>query len=204
MKLHIHKTSLSKKQIEKVNSDLKFLKKLLSVSKKNELRVVVSGGYGLDGILGEITRSHNDLDLVIFGNINRKKAVKIFRKFILSIYPGVRIKIEPSLYNIAIDMNIRGFGGTIYFVETINNPFRDINTIKLANGQAQVNSEKRFPIPVKAKLGSLKFEAQNPNFHLADILYKRKQKILTKHSQDIKNLQQITKKTKVGYILSEY
>jgi hypothetical protein len=64
--MHIYKKPLDKKQKEKVKSDLSFLKKLLNYSKEKGFRVVVSGGYGLDGILGKITRPHNDLDLLIY------------------------------------------------------------------------------------------------------------------------------------------
>jgi hypothetical protein len=205
MKLKLHKKHLDKKQQRKVTSDLNFLSRLLSFSKNKGFRVVVSGGYGLDGILEEITRPHNDLDMTLFAKGDRKKTVKAVKSFIVNYFPSATITTKPGYFYEAVEINAKGFGAAIYVVETINNPLKDIRTIKLTDGKTQVNSEKRFPPPVKAELHNLQFEAQNPNLHLADILYKRKkEKRLKKHKQDIQNLRQITDNKKVNLILSRF
>lgn len=193
--MKIFKTPLNNTQKQKVKSDLSFLKKILNYSKQKGFRVVVSGGYGLDGILGEITRSHNDLDLIIYWNKKRAETVEQTKKFIIKIFPQAQINIKPDIFYTEIDVNTKDFGANIYLVETINNPLKNINDIKKSDGKIKKNTEKDFPLPVKAKLLGINFEAQNPETHLKDILLKRKRlKKHPKHQQDIKNLREIVGK----------
>lgn len=200
----ITKTILNSKEASKIKSYLSFLSKFLDFSKKHNFRLVVSGGYGLDGILNTITRPHNDLDIILYGQFPRKKAVQEIEKFVLKHYPQAKITTKLHLFSVSIDINTKGFGCNIYFVQTVNNPFNDINTIKLANGKTQINLETRFPLPIKAKLNKIEFEAENPNLHLADILYKRKNEKQAKHAQDIRNLKTITNPQIVKLILAQY
>lgn len=200
----IHKTKLTKNEKVKINSDLLILKKLLSLSKKHKFRLVVSGGFGLDGILQTITRPHNDLDVIIYGQANRAQTIKIFSNFFKEQFEKPQISISQNQFLVDIDINAPGFGANIYYVQIINNPFKNLNSIKLQSGKTHVNSEKRFPPPVPAKLNQLKFESQNPNLHLADILFKAKNKPQTKHKQDVKNLKTITDSKFVTSILSLY
>ncbi len=51
----------SSEQKEQLNSILDVLKK----SEENDLNVVVMAGYGLDGLFGQLTRDHGDLDMLV-------------------------------------------------------------------------------------------------------------------------------------------
>lgn len=199
------KTTLDKDQSVKVKSDLAFLSRLLVFCKQQGLRLVVSGGYGLDGIVGEITRYHNDLDVIIYSTQTRDEAINLIKQFALSVYPQSRIKISTNSFLVDLDINVSGFGANIYYVRTVNDPYKNILEIELEDGTVHTNSESRFPSPVKAKIGKLRFEAENPNLHLADILYKsNKSQKLAKHNQDIINLNLIIDKKSVDSILAQY
>jgi hypothetical protein len=201
----IRKTELTSKEKSKTESDLKFLAGFLRRARGKNLRVVVSGGYGLDGLLGEITRAHEDLDLIVYGKITREKARKILEEIVEKICSDCQItKAEKNQFYLSIDFNKKGFGLNLYFVQTIKDPSENILRIRLKNGKEHVNSEKRFPLPLEAKVKGLAFESQNPNLHLADILFKTKKGKKKKHQQDIYNLSQITDKEKVEEILSGY
>jgi hypothetical protein len=200
----VKKTVLNKFETAKIKSDLKFLSKIINFSKKQNFRLIVSGGYGLDGILKIITRPHNDLDLIIYSQEVREKAIQTIKQFILKRFPQAEIAIAPNQFLVSIDINTKSFGCNIYFVETVNDPVNDINTIKLADGKTQANSIARFPLPVKARLNKINFEAENPNLHLADIQFKRKKDEPIKYTQDIINLKTITKPQIVKLILAQY
>lgn len=200
----IRRCKLSQLDKDKIKSDLLFLAELLKFSKNHKMRIVVSGGYGLDGILKSITRPHNDLDVIIYSKIVRKKAAELLIKFFQSKFTNSDISLSENKFLIGIDVSAMGFVGNFYVVETVHDPLTDINTIRLDNGQTQVNFIERFPMPIKAKLKNILFESQNPNLHLADILFKSKKQKQSKHIQDIKNLKTITDPKKVKYILSQY
>lgn len=202
--MKIFKKLLNKKEKEKVELDLNFIKTFLYFSKKKGFRVVVSGGYGLDGILGEITRFHNDLDLIVYWKKNRKEAVSSLKNIIKKKLSSVLVKVKDGKFYTTIDFENKEISGAVYVIETFENAFKNINKIKLLNGKIKINSMQQFPTPVKASLLGLKLEAQNPNVHLADILYKRKKEKKLKHKQDIENFRFITDREKVGFILSQY
>ncbi len=201
----IRKT-LNKKQLQKIISDLRFLKQLLVFAQQNKFRVVVSGGYALDGVLGEITRHHNDIDISLYGKVSRTKAIKMLNIFIRQTIPDSKIKeikISQGLYFVDFYVNSKGLGVNLYFIETANNPFKDIHTIKKMNGEIQTSNKMIFLPPIKAKLLNLAFEARDPNFQLADIINKRKRgEKLLKHNQDIENLRLITDENTVKRISS--
>jgi hypothetical protein len=44
---------------------LDLLKTAVNIFEKNNIRYAVAGGYGLDGLRGELTRDHKDIDLII-------------------------------------------------------------------------------------------------------------------------------------------
>lgn len=205
MKTTVFKTSLSIEEKKKIESDLKILKKLIDFSKRKGYRPVVTGGYGLDGIIGEITRPHGDLDIVIYANHNRKQIVKEVTNFIETLLSKPQISTHSNKFVHTIDINSTGFGGNIYVVQTENDPHSDLNVIILENKKVHKNNPQQFPLPVSAKLRRLIFEAQDPNAHFADILFKRKhQRKYNKHKQDIENLKQMTNLEKVEKLLSFY
>ena len=198
------KKKLTPKDKKKVQDDLDFLGMVINFTEENGLRLVVSGGYGLDGVLGEITRPHNDIDVIIHGNKSRAEYKKLLTGFISGINKKLLLNFKNDTFYLEADVNGDGLGVNIYYVQTGKDPFVSINEVIKSDGQIIVNSEKRFPPPVKANIEEIAFEAQNQNLHLADILFKRRGVELDKHEQDIENLKQITNPKIVESILSQY
>ncbi|MFH2019516.1 MAG: hypothetical protein ABII80_02805 [bacterium] len=187
---------------EKVRRDFAFLRLLSELSYDNNWRMVVSGGYGLDAQLGRITRTHDDLDVIMYGVDSRDRAVKLLSELIQSklIDPMISVKSEAFFEN--VDVSSSGFGANMYYVETVEDPNLNINKVRKLDGEVITNTEERFPSPVKGKLAELIVEVQNPNTHLADIIFKRRtQPHKPTHDQDIKNLELLTDSTVVESIL---
>lgn len=186
----------------KVQRDLGLIKSMQKLSISRKWRIVVSGGYGLDILLGQVTRQHGDVDLILYGNVPRNEAVKQITEFLNLSLSNPQINIQEDMFYSDIDVNSPGLGANLYFVETAGNPFSKIHKVKKLDGDIVTNSENRFPSPVQGKLGEIEIEVQNPNLHLADILYKRrKQENRPAHDQDIKNLESLTDKAQVETIL---
>jgi hypothetical protein len=191
------KNIISKSNVEinwdKVNRDLNLIRSLQEICETNNWRIVVSGGYGLDILLGRITRTHSDVDIIIFGQESRGGALTKIHTFLANQIPHATFKNSENDFQLVIDLHSPGLGANIYYVQTAISPFTNLNVIIKQNGESITNSAKRFPSPVKGKLDELEIEIQNPHTHLADILYK--QRTLTHkptHDQDISNLRQIT------------
>ncbi|MEI8232638.1 MAG: hypothetical protein WCG44_02745 [bacterium] len=187
----------------KIKRDLDFIESLQSFCASLNWRIVVFGGYGLDILLGQITRTHNDVDIVIYGHSSRDEASTNIQKFLYKLISGCVLKISENDFMIDIDLSSPGLGANIYYVQTGENPFANLNKVVKKSGEMVINSQKRFPPPITGKLDKLEIDVQNPNSHLADIIFK--QRTLTHkptHDQDIANLRQITSSTIVDEILS--
>jgi hypothetical protein len=188
---------------DKVKRDLALIESLQQLCKTNNWRIVVYGGYGLDILLGQITRSHNDVDIVIYGQNNRELASHKIQEFLTKLITGCNLKISENDFMIDIDLNSPGLGANIYYVQVFANPFTNLNNVIKRNGETIINTEKQFPPPMKGRLDNLEIDVQNPNSHLADILFKQRTLIhKSTHDQDISNLRQITEVTVVDEIIS--
>lgn len=186
-------TPLSKAEEVKISSDLDFLNYFIKFCHQHQFRVVVIGGYGLDGVIGKITRPHTDIDLVIYAQGTRDDNKLLITNFISQHIKSSTINVEPNPFFADIYLNSPGLGANVYIVETVHPPQQDILTIRKSNGDTITNNQDNFPPPVKAQLCHQEFEAQDPNCHLADIMSKRqKDTSLPKHDQDIGNLKLIT------------
>jgi|GEM_PF-2631537 len=187
----------------KATRDLGFIKSLQQLANQNQWRIVVSGGYGLDILLGKITRNHNDVDIILYGNSVRDDSRKQINDELGKLLSNPQITTKDEDFYLDIDAKSPGFGANIYFVQTVNDPHIDIHRVMKLDGVVVTNTEDRFPSPVVGRLDDLVIEVQNPHTHLADILFKRKklENRLT-HNQDIKNLELLTDKSKVETILA--
>jgi hypothetical protein len=180
----------------KIDSDINFLKSFHLFTKQNNWRVVVSGGYGLDGYLRTITRTHGDLDLIIYGQDNRKNAEQKIREQLETQLKGANISTDSVEFFIEIDVHASKCVGNFYYVETVNNPMTDLSQVKKMDGQVVTNSPSDFPPPVLGKLRDLEIEVQDQGAHLKDILRRRGyDTALGKHDQDIKNIHVALRKT---------
>lgn len=186
----------------KIDRDLQFIRSFKLFCKSQKWRIVVSGGYGLDILLGKITRSHNDVDLIIYGQDKREIYINKVKEYLSTNLEKPVVTIKNETFFVEIDINMSGFGANMYYVQTVKNPYDKLNVVIKLNGEQVVNSEKRFPSPVSGQLNNLSVEVQNPNIHLADILVKqRNQTHRSVHDQDISNLRTITDPAIVKEIL---
>lgn len=177
----------------KTENDLNFIKKFKIFCESNKCRIVVSGGYGLDILLGKITRSHNDVDILIYGQINREKAQEFVNNFLIINFDNPTISSKDETYYLDIDVNVKGFGANIYYIQTVEDPFETTSKVIKNNGEQITNDPNKFLNPIIGTLSDLQIEVQNPNFHLADILSKQQTQVKRiEHDQDIYNLKLLT------------
>jgi len=188
---------------DKTTYDLGLIRSLQEFCQINNWRIVVSGGYGLDIFLGQITRTHNDVDIIIYGQDSREDVRPTISTFLTNLIPKASLKVSENEFMIDIDLHTPGLGANIYYVQVAENPFTTLDKVIKQNGETITNSKKRFPQPMKGKLDDLAIDVQNPHTHLADILFK--QRTLPHkptHDQDISNLHLITDQTVVDEIIS--
>lgn len=180
---------------EKVNRDIVFIAQFGKWCLAHGWRQVVYGGYGLDAYLQKITRNHGDIDLVVFGSTARAQAqVKIVEQLNILI-SDIEINTQDQEFMIDIKVKSSGIIGNLYYVQTAQDPFINLNEVVRSDGSTVVNDEKDFPPPVPGILGSLTVEAQDQSSHLKDILRKRNNvAVVSKHDQDIANIQELLAK----------
>jgi hypothetical protein len=187
----------------KTSSDLQFIKSFQVFTKSQNWRIVVYGGYGLDILLGSITRTHNDVDLVIYGQTSRQDALHNIKDFLANLVNNSSVKISENDFMLEIDLKSPGLGANIYYVQINGDPYQSLNVVVKKSGESITNSIKRFPSPLEGVLDDIHIEVQNPHSHLADILDKQRTLVNRQsHIQDIANLRQITDADRVDEILS--
>lgn len=156
----------------KLKNDLGFINQCLNFCKLQKWRMVVYGGYGLDGYFGRITRNHGDIDLVIYGTDTHASAAKSISDFIKSLYSDAIIKQTENPFQVEIFANYSGFGLNLYYVKTKDDPFINIHTVIKLSGEIVHNDPTIFPPPQKGSLEGLELEVQDQDSHLKDILVK--------------------------------
>lgn len=190
-------TWLSKREWLKTEKDLRLIALATEFGRQEECRLIVSGGYAIDGSLGQITRPHRDVDLQIFGQI--KDTGQLINRLVKMIKEKesdlsalkVTDKGRQEFYH-AFFIEGSGLGVDVYCVRVVGNPFSEQKYVVKKDGS---RTEKQRYDTVRVKLGEVFFEAVNPVSSLADILYKRKirgDQPKLKHRQDIANLRLIT------------
>jgi hypothetical protein len=158
-------------------------------------RLVLYGGYGLDGYLRTITRNHGDIDLVIYGQTTRTLALASIANYLHKAISEVEIKSKDEEFLIDIKVKSKIISGNLYYVQTGEDPFNTLSIVIKTDGSKVTNSPTDFPPPVSGQLGDLAVEVQDQSAHLADILRKRSSDIShSKHDQDIVNIQTILTK----------
>ena len=175
--------------IIKIKKHLKFIEAFRVWCQAEGWRLVVYGGYGLDGYLQTITRNHGDIDLVIYGLKPRAQALAKLSDHLKSEINNLEIIAKDEEFLIDIKVKSTIFHGNFYYVQTAEDPYVNLNKVVKLDGTIITNSPTDFPGPVVGKLGDLELEVQDQSAHLADILRKRKSDVvLTKHDQDIENI----------------
>lgn len=155
----------------KIDRDLQFIKLVTSVGKELGLRVIIAGGYAVDGNLGQITRPHNDIDIQVYGT--SPNGVALINSILKNIgaenpsFSDIEIKKdhvrETFYHNIFAEMP--GLGADFYYVQVEANPFGDTKIIIKDNGE---KTEPRPYETVQVELQGVTFEAQHPKVELED------------------------------------
>lgn len=195
--------SLHPTNMDKIVVDLNFIKAVQAVASDNHWRVVLSGGYGLDLQLGQITRSHGDVDLILYSQAQRSTFLATFTKVLQTLVLDPHIEVKEEEFFSDLSLKSKTVRGNLYLVQTALDPLLNIQQVVTLSGRVVTNTDERFPPPVRGKLDNLEIEVTNPNLHLADILNKRKVKgQLAKHDSDILYLERLTDKRVVNHLLT--
>lgn len=195
--IDIQINELSKEQRKKCHNDLVLISLFSRIAKEKGFRVIISGGYAVDGALGMLTRPHNDIDIQIYGRSPDANAV------ITELF-ALLGQIDEQFKDYKIDDRGRSefyhnfyitVGNTIadtYYLQTVDSPFdKDKKLVKKDNSST-------LPHPFESKVTTLEdftFEVQEPSIEIADKIFKREYRgdeKKHKHEQDIYNLKLIT------------
>ncbi|OGM10868.1 hypothetical protein A2W13_00200 [Candidatus Woesebacteria bacterium RBG_16_36_11] len=183
-------TELNENQRIKVNKDLSFIDFITKKSKEYGYRTIISGGYSVDGNLGQITRPHNDIDIQIYGN---KSDSQIIRKLIDEANDGEYLELNlkdkgEQLYYHSYFVEGNGLGADIYYIHVLENPF-DKNKIVIKRDSTQTD---KHPFNTRnVTLNGVSYEVISPHEQMKDILNKRDRgdKFKSEHNQDLANLE---------------
>lgn len=189
-------TEINEKDLQKIKKDLLFIQLLSKLARESQCRLVVSGGYAVDGSLGKLTRPHGDIDVEIYGNSNNAELVNQLIETIQKEEPTFSdttlLGKERQDYYHSFGVKGKGFGADIYYVQVTGNPFdRDKYVVK----KDDTTTERQEYNTVDVTLDGVSFEAVDPTSELVDKLYKRHirgDEPKSKHDQDIDNLRLIT------------
>lgn len=183
-------TELSLKDWEKVGKDLVFINLLTNDAKSLGYRVVISGGYCVDGNIGRITRPHNDIDIEVYGTDQQPQVINELVKNITHQEQFSGLKLEDKgrqeyYHSFFIEGN--GLGADIYYVCVVENPFVETKVVVKKDGS--LTPRHSFNTK-KVVLNGIAFETVGPKEQLEDILKKRQKgnDLKPKHEQDIENL----------------
>lgn len=172
----------------KINYDLSVITQFGILAHTYNWRMVVSGGYGLDGAIGQITRNHNDLDMILYGSQSRARARELFHSACRSLLRVPVLVFKEEEFYLECDVKSDVFVGNFYYVQTQNDPYNDLSTVIKNDGSIITNTPTDFPPPQKGSLNDLTFEIQDQSSHLKDILAKGGGNT-TRHSYDLVNLE---------------
>lgn len=171
----------------KINYDLSVITQLGILAHTYNWRMVVSGGYGLDGAIGQITRNHNDLDLILYGSQSRARARELFHSACRSLLRVPELIFKEQEFYLECDVKSDVFVGNFYYVQTKNDPYRDLYSVIKNDGSIITNTPIDFPPPQKGSLNDLTFEIQDQSAHQKDIMTKGGSNT-ERHTQDLANL----------------
>lgn len=185
--------SLSTREQKKVEKDLEAINRLTKKGKELGFRIIISGGYAVDGFLHKITRYHDEIDIQVYGQ--EQDALQVILKLLESIgYGNDELEIQDkgrSEYYHNFVVKIGQLELDIYYLQVKNDPFAKEKIIVKADGSL---GENQIYDTNKGKIYDISFEIQDPLTEVVDKIYKREyigHPKLKKHEQDIKNLKKI-------------
>lgn len=189
---------LSQDQLEKAQQDLEFISLFTQAAKNSGMRVIIHGGYSVDGALGKITKPHKDIDIQVYSNSGDGKGVLLN---LLNSLPtdqfdsegiNMRDKGRSTFYHNFLAVKAR-FCADFYYIQVDDNPFDKNKTIiKHGGGKNEIQEYRTHQVI----LNEVSFEATLPDDELND--KKSKKSKGEKHradiDQDITNLEKLLQK----------
>jgi len=182
-------TELNPEQKLKIDRDLSFIDFITKRSKDFGYRTIVSGGYSVDGSLGQITRPHNDIDMQIYGN---KSDTQIIKRLIDDLNNNQKLELKlkdkgRQQYYHSFFIEGNGIGADIYYIHVLGDPFEYEKIVIKDDG---TKTDKHPYNTNNVVLNGVSFEAIGPDEQLKDILEKRNRgdQLKIRHNQDITNL----------------
>lgn len=190
------RTPLSESDWETIRKALKFIETMSDLTNKSGLRLVVFSGYAVDANLGEITRPHRDVDILIYGEKDEQTTQMVRKllskaKVILKL-PGAKlIDKGRQEYYYQYVVNGDGLGADVYCMQTTSNPFAKHRFVIKNDGSL---TEKQEYKTKEVKLEGVSFESLSADEELANrIEFRSKGKTKIGLDQDIKNLTKLLK-----------
>ncbi len=190
-------SEINEANMNKIKRDLHFIDLMTQVAKEKSCRLIVSGGYAVDGSLGQLTRPHNDIDIQIYGESSQ--AQEVTRQLLESVKKKeaefAQVELEDKgrqEYYHAFFAEGNGLGSDIYYVQVTEDPFGNKKHVVKKDG-SQTKTQHYHTILVT--LEGTTFEANDPTSELVDRRYKREirgDQPKPQHDQDMTNLKLIT------------
>lgn len=183
---------------QKTISDLQFVSLLTNEAKKKNFRIIIHGGYAVDGALGMITRPHDDIDIQIYGtDENGFEVVKrLFQDLPIEKFDSSKIRFSDKkkttfYHNYFAEKE--HFGADIYYLRLKTDP-SDKNKIIIKNDGTE--SEPQTFETQTVTLHGISYEATLPQHELNDKLEKKAkgEKPRKEIDQDIHNLRLLLEK----------
>ena len=193
--MQIVRQELSLQEEARTRVDLQIIDKLSKTAPNFGMRIIIGGGYAVDGFLGEITRYHNDIDIQIYGT--KENAEKVIDTLLDKIagntweYTAVDKGRKDYYHNLVYNFDNSTLD--FYYLQTKTSPLGKEKLIIKSDGSVD---HQEFSKPVFGKIGDISFEIQNPQLELEDKIYKREKRGDSKrpeHEQDIENLKLVLK-----------
>ena len=180
---------LSAGEKAKTTKDLGLISRLVAAGQDVGMRIIVFGGYGVDGFLGQITRPHHDVDVQIYG-IEEDGSAVIQKLLVAAKFVSYEVEDkgkEDYYHNLVYTHEETVLD--IYYLHTQSSPLGSEKYILKLDGTME---KQVFDTPILGKIGVHTFEVQNPKVELEDKVHKRNvrgDQMRPEHDQDIENLQ---------------
>ncbi len=179
--------------LDKTARDLNFISSLTKRAKEMGVRIIIHGGYSVDGALGKITKPHKDIDIQAYGNSDNAK--EVLQNLLNSIQSGQfdpkgvrwRDKGRSTFYHNFLVIN-GDFCADFYYIKVEGDPFDKEKIIIKSDGSKNETQEYRTH---QVKLNGVSFEATLPEDELND---KKEKKHREDIDRDIANLEKFLHK----------
>jgi hypothetical protein len=188
--VNLIKQKLTPEQEKKTRECFRIINFLNKAGRENGLRIIIAGGFAVDGFFGEITRYHNDIDIQIYGmQENARETVdNLLAKINIS---GLKYVFEDKGRKEYYHYLVYKLGDLILdigYIRTKTNPLGKEKFIIKSNGEVD---EQEFHKQIFGKNGEISFEITDPLDEMNEKIYKREERGDPKrpeHDQDISNL----------------